>query len=266
MAAGFRGVVFDFDFTLADASAGIIPAVNGALGDIGLPQLDEARVRAIIGLSLPAVLEELTGITEPPELVDKFAARFIERADSLEDASGGAALSTVLPGVALALAALRAAGLRIAIASTKGRERIAELLQIHGLHGMFDALVGAEDVPDGRLKPEPDALLEAAVSHANVVPCRLLPAACCLRYCCHTVRSRNPPDLKQAHRPPPVSAFRSVLGQSRLELKAGEILYCGDHVVDALAAGRAGVGGFIGVLTGTHNPFTYDAFVVNRYK
>jgi phosphoglycolate phosphatase-like HAD superfamily hydrolase len=178
MAAGFRGVVFDFDFTLADASAGIIPAVNGALGDIGLPQLDEARVRAIIGLSLPAVLEELTGITEPPELVDKFAARFIERADSLEDASGGAALSTVLPGVALALAALRAAGLRIAIASTKGRERIAELLQIHGLHGMFDALVGAEDVPDGRLKPEPDALLEAAVSHANVVPCRLPPAAC----------------------------------------------------------------------------------------
>ena len=45
MAAGFRGVVFDFDFTLADASAGIIPAVNGALGDIGQPQLDEARVR-----------------------------------------------------------------------------------------------------------------------------------------------------------------------------------------------------------------------------
>jgi phosphoglycolate phosphatase len=180
MAAGFRGVVFDFDFTLADASAGIIPAVNGALGDIGLPQLDEARVRAIIGLSLPAVLEELTGITEPPELVDKFAARFIERADSLEDASGGAALSTVLPGVALALAALRAAGLRIAIASTKGRERIAELLQTHGLYGMFDALVGAEDVPDGRLKPEPDALLEAAVSHANVVPCRLPHAACCL--------------------------------------------------------------------------------------
>ena len=30
----------------------------------------------------------------------------------------------------------------------------------------------------------------------------------------------------------------------------GEILYCGDHTVDALAAARAEVGGFVGVLTG----------------
>ena len=29
-----------------------------------------------------------------------------------------------------------------------------------------------------------------------------------------------------------------------------EILYCGDHAVDALAAARAEVGGFVGVLTG----------------
>lgn len=163
MVQGFRAVVFDFDFTLADASAGIIPAVNGALQDIGQPQTDEGSVRAIIGLSLPEVLRELTGITTPPELVDKFASRFIARADSLEDSSEGRLLSTVLPGVTAALEALRAAGLRMAIASTKGRDRIAELLQLHGLAGYFDAVVGAEDVPAGRLKPAPDALHQAAV-------------------------------------------------------------------------------------------------------
>lgn len=38
--------------------------------------------------------------------------------------------------------------------------------------------------------------------------------------------------------------------QARLGLNEDEILYCGDHTVDALAAARAGIGGFIGVLTG----------------
>lgn len=38
--------------------------------------------------------------------------------------------------------------------------------------------------------------------------------------------------------------------QARLGLEVAEILYCGDHTVDALAAARAEVGGFIGVLTG----------------
>ena len=103
---GFRAVVFDFDFTLADASAGIIPAVNGALQDIGQPQMDERSVRAIIGLSLPEVLRELTGIAAPPELVETFASRFIARADSLESDSANA-LSVVLPGVTAALEALR---------------------------------------------------------------------------------------------------------------------------------------------------------------
>lgn len=168
MAAGFRAVVFDFDFTLADASAGIIPAVNGALQDIGHPQMDEDSVRAIIGLSLPEVLRELTGITSPPDLIEKFASRFIARADSLEDNSGDA-LSTVLPGVADALELLHAAGLKMAIASTKGHDRIAELIQAHGLSGKFDAIVGAEDVPEGGLKPAPDALHQAAVRHAIFV-------------------------------------------------------------------------------------------------
>ena len=162
MCEKFRAVVFDFDFTLVDASAGIIPAVNGALQDIGQPQMDEQSVRAIIGLSLPEVLRELTGITSPPCLVDKFATNFVARADSLEDNSKGL-LSTVLPGVRVVLEELRAAGLRMAIASTKGRNRIAELLQAHGLHVYFDAIVGAEDVPEGQLKPAPDALQEAAV-------------------------------------------------------------------------------------------------------
>ena len=168
MVRGFRAVVFDFDFTLADASAGIIPAVNGALQDIGQPQVDDGSVRAIIGLSLPEVLRELTGITEPLDLVEEFASRFVARADRLEESSGGRLLSTVLPGVTAALEALRAAGLRMAIASTKGRHRIAELLRLHSLAGYFDAIVGAEDVPAGRLKPAPDALQQAAVCSSLV--------------------------------------------------------------------------------------------------
>ena len=42
-------------------------------------------------------------------------------------------------------------------------------------------------------------------------------------------------------------------------------MYCGDHTVDALAAARAGVGGFIGVLTGaTTEPQLRDAILMGN--
>ena len=61
---------------------------------------DEMRVAT---LSLPDVLRELTGITEPPELVEEFASRFIGRADDIdrsEEATRDGCL--ILPGVPLA--------------------------------------------------------------------------------------------------------------------------------------------------------------------
>jgi phosphoglycolate phosphatase-like HAD superfamily hydrolase/mannose-6-phosphate isomerase-like protein (cupin superfamily) len=146
------------------------------------------------------VLRELTGITEPPELVEEFASSFIGRADDIdrsEEATRDGCL--ILPGVPLALATLRAAGLRTAIASSKGRSKILQLLSLHGLDKLFDVVVGVGDVGEGRAKPEPDALLLAA----------------------------------------------EMLG-----VGIEDVLYVGDHKVDALAAGRAKVGGFVGVTSG----------------
>ena len=55
--------------------------------------------------------------------------------------------------------ALREAGLRLGIVSTKYRSRIASTLERHGLTDRFDVIIGGEDVE--RHKPHPEGLHRA---------------------------------------------------------------------------------------------------------
>ena len=198
--AAWEAVVFDFDYTLVDASAGILPALALALEDIRHPVPDDAALRATIGLSLPQTLQALTGVTDS-EVAARFEERFLYHAEVVEREADVVESIVPLPGVALSLAALRAAGFRTAIASTKFALRIAQILEGLGLNGLFDAVVGAEDIEQGRTKPHPDVLLAAT---------------------------------------------------ERLGVQPTDALYVGDHRVDVEAAARAGMGGFVGVLSGAH--------------
>jgi beta-phosphoglucomutase family hydrolase len=65
-----------------------------------------------------------------------------------------------LPGLVGFLDALRAAGIRIALATAADRGNIDFTLDELGIRDRFDALVGSEDVKRG--KPHPDVYLHAA--------------------------------------------------------------------------------------------------------
>jgi phosphoglycolate phosphatase-like HAD superfamily hydrolase len=41
----FHAIVFDFDYTLADSSAGAVECINFALGRMGLPAVPAERVQ-----------------------------------------------------------------------------------------------------------------------------------------------------------------------------------------------------------------------------
>jgi beta-phosphoglucomutase family hydrolase len=67
-----------------------------------------------------------------------------------------------LPGIRRLLEEMKTLGIPRAVASSTPRINIETVIQLTGLHGLFDALVSAEDVQRG--KPDPDVFLKAALS------------------------------------------------------------------------------------------------------
>lgn len=149
-----RAVLFDFDFTLADSSEGIVACMNHALGRLGLPPAPADAIRRTIGLDLHTALGILAG-EEWRTREDEFLEHFVRKADEVMVAS-----TTFLPGAARALRTLHDAGYRVGIVTTKYRHRVEDVLERDGLRVLVDVIVGADDVP--RPKPAPDGLLRAA--------------------------------------------------------------------------------------------------------
>lgn len=57
----FPVVIFDFDYTLADSSRGVLECINHAFKGMGLPKVAAEDAQRTIGLSLPNILVTLAG-------------------------------------------------------------------------------------------------------------------------------------------------------------------------------------------------------------
>ena len=146
-------IVFDFDYTLADSSQGIIESVNYALFRLGLPKGTPERICSTIGLSLPDVLTELAG-PQDAKYSDAFVRFFVQRAD--EVMIDKTAILDDVPGI---LRDLKQQGFLTGIVSTKYRHRIEAILNRESLLKWVDIIVGGEDVSVH--KPDPEGLLAA---------------------------------------------------------------------------------------------------------
>lgn len=156
-----KAVIFDFDYTLADSSSGIVACVHYALGAMGLPRAPEADICRTIGLSLheafPLYVDERHAAR-----ADEFMALFVRRADQIMVAH-----TALLPGAAQSVRALNARGLRLGIVTTKFRYRIEAVLARDGLTDGFDTVIGYEDV--AAPKPDPQGL-RRALARLDVAP------------------------------------------------------------------------------------------------
>jgi phosphoglycolate phosphatase len=145
-----RAILFDFDYTLADSSQGVIDCIGFALDELAFPPVSDDAACRTIGLSLPDTLNVLAG-PQPPEISAAFARLFVEHADRVM-----AAKTALYPGVRETLARLKARGLVLGIVSTKYRRRIETILRREGLLAPFALVVGGEDVSTH--KPDPESL------------------------------------------------------------------------------------------------------------
>lgn len=155
-----QAIIFDFDYTLADSSRGVIECINFALDRLGLPLAADAEIRRTIGLSLPDALTMLVG-KEYAQYTDEFIPLFIERAD--EVMTDMTELFDVVPET---VAALRNLGIPLGIVTLKYRYRIESVLKRDRLSDAFEVIIGFEDV--SVQKPDPSGLL-AAVERLNCV-------------------------------------------------------------------------------------------------
>lgn len=146
-------VSFDFDYTLADSTRGIVACINHAMRRLGLAARDPSMITPTIGLPLEKTLVQLTGRSNPGEAA-LFKQYFLEHAERVM--LDNIHFFTVTRPV---LAALRQAGHYISIVSTKERERIEAALVRDGLDGFVDQVIGGNCVKHN--KPHPEGLLRA---------------------------------------------------------------------------------------------------------
>ena len=91
--ASARAVLFDFDFTLADSSEGVVVCMNHALDRLGLPPAPADAIRRTIGLDLHTALRILAGEEWRWSREEEFVEHFVRKADEVMIAS-----TSFLPG------------------------------------------------------------------------------------------------------------------------------------------------------------------------
>lgn len=149
------GVLFDWDGVIIDSSRQHEESWERLAQEEGL-KLPEGHFKAGFGKKNEWIIPNLLGWTAQPSGV----ARLSLRKEALyRDIVVERGLNA-LPGVRVFLERLRYAGVPNCIGSSTHRENIATILHVLGFEGLFDGMVTAEDVTQG--KPHPDVFLKAA--------------------------------------------------------------------------------------------------------
>lgn len=149
-----KAVIFDFDYTLGDSTAGIVLSVNHGLIRLGYEPRDTESIRKTVGLSLKDTFLALVPGGSADEAL-RFPGYFREKTDQVMVDN-----TRLYPHVTESLAALRSRGIRTGIVTTKYHYRIQQILARFDALELFDLIVGAEDVRVE--KPDPEGLFHAA--------------------------------------------------------------------------------------------------------
>ncbi|MBJ3815019.1 phosphoglycolate phosphatase [Shimwellia pseudoproteus] len=172
-----KGVAFDLDGTLVDSVPGLAHAIDRALYALELPEAGESRVKNWIGngadilvqramhwaIAEKKSLDEQKAANTGREVVQHVAVPESERTVMLrklfnsyyaECAESG---SSLFPGVAETLSALKQQGLALGLVTNKPTPFVGPLLAALQLDSYFDRVIGGDDVQ--QKKPHPEALL-----------------------------------------------------------------------------------------------------------
>lgn len=143
-------IVFDWDGTLMDSTAGIVLSMQHAFREHGLPQPERSAVRQVIGLGMDEALQQLAPLLPVDERIplgQSFRAAWPIYGRQAALYEGAHAL----------LGTLQQAGYTLAVATGMSRRGLEQALDQTGLRPFFAATRCAEE---SFSKPHPAMLLE----------------------------------------------------------------------------------------------------------
>ncbi|OBH20125.1 HAD family hydrolase [Mycolicibacter terrae] len=143
-------VIFDLDGTLTDSAAGIVASFRHALDHIGAPVPDGDLAQRLVGPPMHHTLAAMSLGEQTEAAIAAYRADYTSR---------GWLMNTVFDGVAALLADLRAAGVRLAVATSKVESTARKILAHFGLDGFFEVVAGAS--ADGARAAKSEVLAHA---------------------------------------------------------------------------------------------------------
>ena len=149
----YKVYLFDFDYTLADSSRGIVMCFRNVLERHQHTGITDDEIKRTIGKTLQESFSILTGITDADTL-EAYKKEYVKEADVHMTVN-----TFLFPETEEVLTRLKTRGAKIGIISTKYRYRIMELLSKKLPSNFLDIIVGGEDVKEP--KPSPEGVLLA---------------------------------------------------------------------------------------------------------
>ncbi len=144
----YHTYLFDFDYTLADSSKGIVICFRNVLERHRHTGISDEQIKRTIGKTLVDSFSILTGIGDEA-ILEEYRKEYVKEADRFMTAN-----TRLFPETVSVLQALKEKGANIGIISTKYRYRIMELTKNNIPEGIIDLIVGGEDVKTAKPSPE----------------------------------------------------------------------------------------------------------------
>lgn len=144
-----RNIIFDFDGTLVDTAPVILATMFATFAELGLPAPSREKCKSTIGLRLQEIPSKLFPDREG---LGEIYAETYRRIFKTYNSPGAIA---VFDGVRETLTALKTRGLNLAIASSRHRSSLEEIVGSLNMSGLFDMVIGGDNVKIGKPSAEP---------------------------------------------------------------------------------------------------------------
>lgn len=147
-----KTLVLDFDGTIADTQYSIIETIQMTLKELQLPLAKKEVIKELIGLPIKDTFEKAANISDSV-IIGKAI-------DIYRKLYNDISLNTVqlFPGVKDALMQIHNSGIIIAVASSKGKDALEQLLKKMEVISYISVILGEQDVI--HKKPAPDMVLK----------------------------------------------------------------------------------------------------------
>ncbi|WP_280828246.1 HAD-IA family hydrolase [Mycobacterium sp. OTB74] len=160
-------VLFDLDGTLTDSAEGIVASFRHALAEIGAGDIcaevpDGDLAGRIVGPPMHVTLRSLGLGAKADEAITAYRADYTTR---------GWSMNRMFDGIDALLADLRAAGVRLAVATSKAEPTAQRIVEHFGIDEHFEVIAGAS--VDGSRSAKADVVAHA-LTQLHPVPERVL--------------------------------------------------------------------------------------------